>query len=104
MPQESFSFIYLFIYFRGCVLTPLFFHFFVYSKNACTIQFFKKSIKGRVCSIKQMKGRTTESQAIKSLAYVIVNATQASFFYHFGVFHLMMTQNTLTVLPEGNNG
>lgn len=51
-----------------------------------------------------MKGRTTESQAIKSLAYVIVNATQASFFYHFGVFHLMMTQNTLTVLPEGNNG
>lgn len=81
-----------------------FFTFLFTAKMRVLFSFFKKSIKGRVCSIKQMKGRTTESQAIKSLAYVIVNATQASFFYHFGVFHLMMTQNTLTVLPEGNNG
>lgn len=50
-----------------------------------------------------MKGRSTWSQAIKSLGYIIVNATQASFFYHFGVFNLIMTQNTLTVLPEGSN-
>lgn len=80
-----------------------FFTFLFTAKMGALFSFFK-IIKGRVCSIKQMKGRSTQSQAIKSLAYVIVNATQASFFYHFGVFHLIMTQNTLTILPEGNNG
>lgn len=84
--------------------SPHCFFTFLFTAKMGVLFSFLKTIKGRVCSIKQMKGRSTQSQAIKSLAYVIVNATQASFFYHFGVFHLMMTQNTLTVLPEGNNG
>lgn len=60
------------------------------------IQFIAKASRAEYVEYSKCKVGA-HSQAIKSLGYVFVNATQAS------VFHQMVTQNTLTILPEGSN-
>lgn len=60
------------------------------------IQFITKASWAEYVAYSKCKAINAHSQVIKDLGYVFVSATQDR------VFHQKMTQNTLTVLPEGS--
>lgn len=60
------------------------------------IQFITRASWAEYVAYSNCKVINAHSQATKDLGYVFVNATQDR------VFHQKMTQNTLTILPEGS--